>query len=170
MKVFGIAGWSGSGKTTLLVRLIPALTRLGIRVATIKHTHHNPAVGDADSRALAAAGATEILMASPRRFALIHELDDRPEPLLDELIGHCVDADLVLIEGFKWSPHPKLEVWDPELGKSMLALTEPSVVALAADRPVADLDLPHFCRDDADGIAMFIAAYCRLPAEASRPV
>ena len=126
MKVFGIAGWSGSGKTTLLMRLIPALTRLGIEVATIKHTHHNPAVGDDESRALAEAGASEILLASPRRFALIHELGDQPEPPLEHLIAHCRGVDLLLIEGFKWSPHPKLEVWDPTLGKPMLAPTGPS--------------------------------------------
>ncbi|TAN63695.1 MAG: molybdopterin-guanine dinucleotide biosynthesis protein B [Magnetospirillum sp.] len=162
MKVFGIAGWSGSGKTTLLVRLIPALTRLGIEVATIKHTHHNPAIGDDESRALAAAGALETLVASPRRFALIHELGDRTEPPLDQLLAGCRGVDLLLIEGFKWSPHPKLEVWDPALGKSMLAPTEPSVVALATDRPVADIALPRFGRDDADAIAAFIAAYCDL--------
>ena len=120
--------------------------------------------------ALAAAGAMETLMASPRRFALIHELDDHPEPPLQDLIVHCGNADLVLIEGFKWSPHPKLEVWDPELGKSMLAPTEPTVVAIAADLPVADIALPRYCRDDADGIATFIAAYCQLPARTSTPV
>ena len=162
MKIFGIAGWSGSGKTTLLVRLIPALTRMGIEVATIKHTHHNPAIGDDDSRALAAAGATEVLMASPRRFALIHELGNLPEPSLDEIIHRCHGVDLLLIEGFKWSPHPKLEVWDPALGKSMLAPTEPTVVALAADEAVAGSELPHFHRDDCDGIAAFVATYCQL--------
>lgn len=163
MKIFGIAGWSGSGKTTLLVRLIPALTRLGIEVATIKHTHHNPAIGNDDSRALATAGATETLLASPRRFALIHELQGRPEPPLDQLIECCRGVDLVLIEGFKWSPHPKLEVWDPALGKSMLAPTEPSVVALAADIPVSETSIPCFTRDNVEGIATFVAKYCGLP-------
>ena len=163
MKVFGIAGWSGSGKTTLLVRLIPALNRLGIEVATVKHTHHDPAVGNDESRALALAGATETLLASPRRFALIHELGDQPEPPLEHLIQRCRCVDLLLIEGFKWSPHPKLEVWDPALGKPRLAPTEPSVVALAADLPVPAPLLPWFSRNDADGIAAFVAAYCQLP-------
>ena len=164
MKVFGIAGWSGSGKTTLLMRLIPALARLGIEVATIKHTHHDPAVGDTESRAQA--GASEILMASPRRFALIHELKDQPEPPLSQLTACLRGVDLLLIEGFKWSPHPKLEIWDPALGKPMLAPGEPSVVALAADLPVPASPLPRFSRDDADGIADFIAGYCHLPVGA----
>ena len=163
MKIFGIAGWSGSGKTTLLVRLIPALTRLGIEVATIKHTHHNPAIGDDESRALAAAGATEILMASPRRFALIHELGQGPEPSLDQIIQRCGNVDLLLIEGFKWSPHPKLEVWDPNLGKSMLAPAEPSVVAIAADDHLDGLSVPRFHRNDCEGIAAFVAEYCQFP-------
>jgi molybdopterin-guanine dinucleotide biosynthesis protein B len=163
MKIFGIAGWSGSGKTTLLVRLIPALIRRGIEVATIKHTHHNPAIGDDDSRALTAAGATEVLMASPRRFALIHELGEQPEPSLDQITHCCTGVDLLLIEGFKWSPHPKLEVWDPGLGKSMLAPAEPSVVALATDEAVDGLELPRFHRNDCEGIAAFIANYCHLP-------
>ncbi|BAE51573.1 molybdopterin-guanine dinucleotide biosynthesis protein B [Paramagnetospirillum magneticum] len=82
MKVFGIAGWSGSGKTTLLIRLIPALVARGVRVATVKHTHHDPAVGDEECRALARAGAVECVVASPRRFALVHEihLDDAEPP------------------------------------------------------------------------------------------
>ncbi len=163
MKIFGIAGWSGSGKTTLLARLIPALTRLGIEVATIKHTHHNPAIGDADIRALAEAGATEILVASPRRFALINEFGSNPEPPLDSLIGRIDGIDLLLIEGFKWAPHPKLEVWDPDLGKSMLAPDDPSVVAMASDAPVPQVALPLFKRDDINEISRFIARYCDLP-------
>ncbi len=160
MKVFGIAGWSGSGKTTLLVRLIPALTRLGVEVATVKHTHHNPSVGDLETQALASAGVQEAMVASSRRFALINEFHDNPEPPLDELIGRFQGIDLLLIEGFKWAPHPKLEVWDPQLGKAMLAPTEPSVVALASDHFVAESSLPRFMRDDVDGISRFVADYC----------
>jgi molybdopterin-guanine dinucleotide biosynthesis protein B len=162
MKIFGIAGWSGSGKTTLLVRLIPALTSRGIKVATIKHTHHNPAVGDDDSRMLAAAGASEIMVASPRRFALIREFHDRDEPSLDELMTRFAGIDLLLIEGFKWAPHPKLEVWVPELGKSMLAPSEPSVIAMASDHSVPEVTLPRFHRDDIGGIANFITNYCPI--------
>jgi molybdopterin-guanine dinucleotide biosynthesis protein B len=163
MKIFGIAGWSGSGKTTLLTRLIPALTRAGIMVATIKHTHHDPAVGDEECRTLARAGAVECVVASPSRFALVHEIHhDETEPPLDWLMGRFAGIDLLLIEGYKWAPHPKLEVWDPLLGKSMLAPAEKSIVALASDLPVADVQLPRFHRDDIDGIARYIGQYCRI--------
>lgn len=162
MKVFGIAGWSGSGKTTLLRRLIPALRRRGLSVATIKHTHHDPAVGDAECRALAAAGALESVVASTHRFALVHELTDENEPPLAELIGRFQGNDLLLIEGYKWASHPKLEVWDPAQGKSMLAPAEASIVAMAADSPIQAVDLPQFGRDDVDGIAAFICQYCGL--------
>lgn len=157
MKIFGIAGWSGSGKTTLLVRLLPEFVRLGIEVATVKHTHHNPALGDAECRALAAAGVTEMVMASPRRFALLHELAGRDEPGMDEVVSQVGGVDLVLVEGFKFAPHPKLEVWDPTLGKPMLAPGAPSVVAIASDDPAAaSHGRPRFRRDDTAAIARFI--------------
>ncbi|EME69837.1 molybdopterin-guanine dinucleotide biosynthesis protein [Paramagnetospirillum caucaseum] len=163
MKVFGIAGWSGSGKTTLLTRLIPALVQAGIRVATVKHTHHDPAVGDEECRALARAGAMECVVASPRRFALVHEIHlDDAEPPLDWLMGRFAGIDLLLIEGYKWASHPKLEVWNPSLGKSMLAPAESSIVALASDQPVATVALPQFHRDDIAGIAAYICQYCRI--------
>ncbi|MBI3446914.1 MAG: molybdopterin-guanine dinucleotide biosynthesis protein B [Magnetospirillum sp.] len=162
MKIFGIAGWSGSGKTTLLRRLIPALRGRGLTVATIKHTHHDPAVGDQECRALALAGALETVVASSQRFALVHELTLEPEPPLDDLIARFMGNDLLLIEGYKWARHPKLEVWDPAQGKSMLAPDEASIVALAADSPVEAANLPRFHRNDVDGIAAFIFQYCEL--------
>lgn len=156
MKIFGIAGWSGSGKTTLLTRLIPVLVRAGVRVATIKHTHHDPALGDADSRALAAAGVTEVLAASPCRFVLMHEVADEPEPDLHALADRVRDVDLLLVEGFKFCSHSKLEVWDPAVGKPMLAPDQPSVVAVASDAPVEARGLPLFRRDAVNAIAHFI--------------
>jgi molybdopterin-guanine dinucleotide biosynthesis protein B len=163
MRIFGIAGWSGSGKTTLLVRLIPALVGRGIRVATVKHTHHDPAVGDEECRALARAGAVECVVASPRRFAMVHEIHlDEPEPSLDQLVGRFDGIDLLLVEGFKWAPHPKLEVWDPTLGKSMLAPAEKSIVAVASERPVPEVELPRFHRDDINGITAFVCQFCDI--------
>lgn len=160
MRIFGIAGWSGSGKTTLLVRLIPALVSRGLEVASVKHTHHDPAVGDDECRALAAAGACETVVASAARFALVHELGEAPEPGLDELVGRFAGIDLLLIEGFKWAPHPKLEVWNPALGKPLLAAEGCSnIVALAADASVEGVGLPLFRRDDVDAIADFIAGF-----------
>jgi molybdopterin-guanine dinucleotide biosynthesis adapter protein len=161
MKIFGIAGWSGSGKTTLLRRLIPALVGRGLTVATIKHTHHDPSVGDGECRALAEAGAMETIVASRRRFALVHEIPPgENEPPLDWLMTRFVGNDLLLIEGYKWAPHPKLEVWNPAQGKSMLAPAEKSIVAMAADQPIPGLALPRFERDDIAGIAVFICRYC----------
>jgi molybdopterin-guanine dinucleotide biosynthesis protein B len=163
MKVFGIAGWSGSGKTTLLTRLIPALVGAGVKVATVKHTHHDPSVGDGECRALARAGAVECVVASSRRFALVHEIhSDEAEPPLEWLMSRFAGNDLLLIEGYKWAPHPKLEVWDPSLGKSMLAPVEPSIVALASDDAVSAVTLPRFHRDDIGGIASYICQYCSI--------
>lgn len=162
MKVFGIAGWSGSGKTTLMIRLVPAVVARGVRVATIKHTHHNPSIGDATIAALGAAGAVETVIASPERFALIHELGGAPEPSLDELIGQVGGVDLLLVEGFKFAGHPKLEVWDPALGKPMLAPTDTNVVALASDVAVAGLARPIFRRDAVDAISTFILDHCGI--------
>ena len=144
----------------MLVRLIPALNRLGIEVATVKHTHHNPAVGDDDCRSLAAAGAVETLVASTRRFALISEFHGRDEPPLEELITRFKGIDLLLIEGFKWASHPKLEVWDAGLGKPLLATSETSIVAVVSDLPVAEVPLPRFVRDDVEKIAQFISRQC----------
>ncbi|MCR6631718.1 MAG: molybdopterin-guanine dinucleotide biosynthesis protein B [Magnetospirillum sp.] len=155
MKVFGIAGWSGSGKTTLLVRLIPVLVRLGARVATVKHTHHDPLFGGGDERALAAAGAVEVLSASPRRFCLTHDLAGRPAPL-GQLIDVIDGIDLLIVEGFKFGDHPRLEVWDPALGKPLLAGQLPQVVAIACDSSVESGGLPVFRRDDVEGIAALI--------------
>lgn len=160
MKVFGIAGWSGSGKTTLLTRLIPALTRLGVVVATVKHTHHNPALDLPESQALTEAGAEEVLLASSARFALIEEIGgEAPEPALADLVGRFSGIDLLLVEGFKRSSHPKIEVWNPALGKPMLAPEDDRIVAIAADDPVPGLRLPHFTRNETDAIARFIIEF-----------
>lgn len=158
MKIFGIAGWSGSGKTTLVKKLVPALVRQGLQVATLKHTHHNPALGDDESRALFAAGATEVLAGSPQRFALMHELGGEGEPDLFHLTPLVDGVDLLLVEGFKFCHHPKLEVWDPALGKPLLAPDHPSVVGLAADVAVESHGRPVFRRDDVEDIARFIVS------------
>ena len=112
MRIFGLAGWSGSGKTTLLTALIPELVRRGVRVSTIKHAHHEFDIDrpGKDSWLHRQAGASEVMVASPRRFALMHELRGAPEPTLRELLARMAPADLVLVEGFKRAPHPKLEV------------------------------------------------------------
>lgn len=153
MKIFGIAGWSGSGKTTLMRRLIPALVRHGIRLATLKHTHHDPALADPDSAALLAAGACQAVAASPERFVLMQTEEGAG---LASLAARVADADLLLVEGFKFAGHQKLEVWDPGLGYPPLADNQPSIVAIAADTPPENKELPRYHRDDVEGIADLI--------------
>ena len=116
MKVFGITGWSGSGKTTLMKALIPNLTARGLRVSTIKHAHHRFDVDKPgkDSYEHRAAGATEVMIGSANRWALMHELRDEPEPRLDDLIARMTPVDLLLVEGFKTEAHIKMEVYRAE--------------------------------------------------------
>src|SRR4030095_12285483 len=148
MKVIGIAGWSGAGKTTLLTRLSPHLTARGLRVSTLKHAHHEFDVDQPgkDSHAHRMAGATEVLVASSRRFALVHELRGGVEASLAGLLAKLAPVDLVLIEGYKREPHPKLEVHRAAVGMPLLAQNDPAIVAIASDvalpsAPVPVLDL-----------------------------
>jgi molybdopterin-guanine dinucleotide biosynthesis adapter protein len=134
LQVLGIIGWSGSGKTTLLVAVLPLLRAYGLTVSTIKHAHHGFDMDrpGKDSHRHRLAGAHEVLVASSRRWALLHEVPG-PEPVLPDLLAHLEPVDLVLVEGFKTHPYPKLEVFRPELGKSSLWDKEPEVVAVASD-------------------------------------
>jgi len=159
MKVIGIAGWSGAGKTTLLTRLIPRLTARGLRVSTIKHAHHGFDVDQPgkDSHTHRAAGATEVLVSSANRFALMHELRGAPELTLGALLAKLSPVDLVLVEGFKREAHPKLEVYRAALGKPLLAPNDPNIVAIASDGPVA-ARVPVVALDDIEAIADVLLA------------
>lgn len=172
MKVFGLAGWSGSGKTTLLATLIPELVRRGITVSTIKHAHHAFDVDQPgkDSYAHRAAGASEVMVSSSRRFALMRELRGAPEPGLDELLARMSPVDLVLVEGFKSHPHDKLEIYRASLGKPLLCAEDRHVVAVASDAPVAGLRVPRLDLNDIGAIADFIVTQCGLGAAAKRTV
>jgi molybdopterin-guanine dinucleotide biosynthesis adapter protein len=141
-RLLGIAGTSGSGKTTLLTRLIPLLTARGLRVATVKHAHHGFDVDSPgkDSHAHRAAGAGEVLVVSARRWVLMHENDLAPEPPLPELLRRLSPCDLILIEGFKREPYPRIEVFRPENGKEPLYPQDPWIVAVATP---AVLPAPH---------------------------
>lgn len=137
MIVFGIAGWSGSGKTTLIEKLIPEFGRRGLSVSVIKHAHHGFDLDrpGKDSYRHREAGATQVLMLSGERWVLMHELRDAPEPSLEEQLRLLSPCDVVLIEGFKAAPVPKVEVYRPENGKPPLWAENPHIVAVAAAEP-----------------------------------
>lgn len=170
MKVFGIAGYSGSGKTTLVERLIPVLRGRGLRVSVVKHAHHDFEIDhvDKDSWRHRQAGAGEVLVASSKLWALIHELRDDPEPTLQDHLARLGRCDLVLVEGFKREPIPKLEVHRLASGKPSLWPTDGDIVGLATDAPIVS-GLPQFPLDAIDAIADFVMLHLDLRAgESSR--
>jgi molybdopterin-guanine dinucleotide biosynthesis adapter protein len=148
MKVIGLAGWSGAGKTTLLARIIPHFLKEGLRVSVIKHAHHNfdVDVPGKDSWVHRQAGATEVLVSSARRWALMHELREAPEPRLPDLLRKLSPVDLVVVEGFKSEPHRKIEVHRLANGKALLFPDDPAIAGIVTDAaietalPVAHLD------------------------------
>jgi molybdopterin-guanine dinucleotide biosynthesis adapter protein len=148
MRVIGLAGWSGAGKTTLLTRLIPHFLSEGWRVSVIKHAHHDfdIDVPGKDSWLHRQAGAEEVLVASGKRWALMHELREAPGPRLPELLAKMSRVDLVVVEGFKSEPYRKIEVYRAANGKALLFPDDPGIVGIAADAalqtalPVAHLD------------------------------
>ncbi|MCD6042812.1 MAG: mobB [Burkholderiales bacterium] len=157
MKTFGFAGWSGSGKTTLIEQLIPRFVQRGLRVSLIKHAHHTFDVDHAgkDSWRHRQAGASEILVTSSRRWVLMHELRGAHEPSFDEQVKRISPCDLLLVEGFKHAPIPKLEVWRKETGEALLHPNDPHIVAVASDAKV-ETKLPLLDLNDVDGICSFI--------------
>ncbi len=163
MKVFGIAGFSGSGKTTLVEKLIPIFCSRGLTVSLIKHAHHAFDIDHPgkDSYRHRRAGAGEVLVTSSRRWALMHELRGAAEPALQEHLRHLGPCDLVLVEGFKREPIPKLEVYRAETGEAMLFPHDPNVVAIASTERI-DTALPQFHLDDVAAIARFILAQAGL--------
>src|SRR5207248_9183238 len=157
MRIFGLAGWSGSGKTTLLTAIIPELAARGLTVSTIKHAHHQFDIDrpGKDSWRHREAGAGEVMIASARRWAIMHELRGGPEPALDELIAHMTPVDLLLVEGWKHHPHPKIEVHRPALGKPLIYPEDRHVVAIATDEAFA-APLPLLPLGDPGAVAHFI--------------
>ena len=174
MRILGLAGWSGSGKTTLLSRLLPLLSARGLRVSTLKHAHHavDLDVPGKDSWRHREAGAFEVMLATGRRFALMREFRDAPEPALPELLARMTPVDLVLVEGFRHGAFPKIEVHDTRLGKPLLAPDEDAVRAVATDDPAAlaaRADLggrPVLDRDDVVALAELAL---RVAGDAPRP-
>jgi len=154
MKVIGLAGWSGAGKTTLLARVIPLFMRRGLRVSVIKHAHHNfdVDVPGKDSWVHRQSGATEVLVSSTRRWALMHELRGAEEPRLPELLTKMSKVDLVIVEGFKREPHRKIEVHRAANQKPLLFPEDPGIVGIATDTAV-ETALPVAHLDDTETVA-----------------
>ncbi|WP_294606215.1 molybdopterin-guanine dinucleotide biosynthesis protein B [uncultured Roseovarius sp.] len=159
MRLYGVTGWKNAGKTGLMERLVSEITERGIRVSTVKHAHHTFDVDHAgkDSHRHRVAGATEVLLASRNRFALMHELRDEEEPSLTVLLDKLAPVDLVLVEGYKRDSHPKIEAFRAETGNPLIAKGDPTIRAVASDSPL-DLDRPVFDLDDTVAIADFILA------------
>jgi molybdopterin-guanine dinucleotide biosynthesis protein B len=155
MRIIGLAGWSGSGKTTLVTKVVPRLTARGLEVSTLKHAHHAFDVDQPgkDSHRHRMAGATEVLVGSAGRWALVHELRGKPEPGLAALLQKLTPVDLVLIEGYKRERHPKLEVYRAAIGKPLLYPGDPAIVAVASDEPLPQAGIPVVDLDDIERIA-----------------
>ncbi len=155
MRIIGLAGWSGSGKTTLLTKVLPRIVARGIAVSTLKHAHHDFDIEQPgkDSHAHRMAGATEVLIGSARRFALLHELRGAAEPALHELLVRLSPVDLVIVEGYKAAAIPKLEVHRAAIGKPLLHPDDACIVAIASDVPLPQAELPVVSLDDMDKIA-----------------
>jgi molybdopterin-guanine dinucleotide biosynthesis protein MobB len=152
--IVSIVGCSNSGKTTLIEKLIPELKRRGYRIGTIKHTHHVPDIDRAgkDSSRHRAAGADTVVLASPGRVAMIKQTDSES---IDALAGYFNDVDLLMTEGYKGEPKPKIEVVRAAMGTELLCRNDPRLVAVATDAPIA-VEVPVFQLDDPVPIADFI--------------
>lgn len=164
-RLFGITGWKNSGKTTLTERLVTELTHRGYRVSTVKHAHHAFEIDTpgTDSFRHRAAGASEVAIVSSTRWALMHELRGESEPTLDAIIARLEPCDIVLVEGFKAAPHPKIECrrTASKERRPMLG-TIPSIAAIAADHAVEEATVPVFDLDDVAAIATFIVSQAGL--------
>ena len=157
MRVYGVVGWKNAGKTGLMERIVAEITRRGFSVSTVKHAHHAVDVDQpgTDSFRHRDAGASQVLLASANRWALMNELRGAPEPDLDDLLARLDPVDVVLVEGFKRAGHPKIETHRKAAGHDLIAPGNPTVRAVAADCPI-ELDRPIFDLNDIAEIADFI--------------
>jgi molybdopterin-guanine dinucleotide biosynthesis protein B len=163
VRLIGLAGFSGSGKTTLLVKLLPALRARGRTVSTLKHAHHGFDVDQPgkDSHTHRLAGAHEVLVSSARRWALMHELRDEPEPTLRELVPHLSPVDLIIVEGFKTESHAKLEVHRSAVRKPLLYPNDANILALASDSRPTNASLPWADLNDIEAVAELVDRLAR---------
>jgi molybdopterin-guanine dinucleotide biosynthesis protein B len=174
MRIIGLAGWSGSGKTTLLAKVIPRIVARGLKVSTLKHAHHAFDVDQPgkDSHTHRMAGATEVLVSSSNRWALVHELRGDAELTLEALLEKLSPVDLVLVEGYKREPHPKLEVHRAGVGRPLMHPDDPAIVAIASDEPLPAARVPVIDLHDIERIAEFLIRHATPihaePAHAER--
>ena len=168
MRIIGLAGWSGSGKTTLITKVIPLLVSRGVRVSTLKHAHHGFDLDQPgkDSFVHRVAGATEVVISSAKRFAILHELREEPEWDLPALLEKFSPVDLVLVEGFKRDAFPKLEIHRAANGKPLLHPDDPHIVAIAADRPPPAAKVPLIDLNDIEAIVTILLERA-IPIEAA---
>ena len=171
MRVIGLAGWSGSGKTTLVTKVIPVLVGRGLKVATVKHAHHDFDTDQPgkDSWLHRRAGASEVAVVSSRRWAIVHELADEAEPSLDDVMAKLSPVDLVIVEGFKRHPHPKLEVYRAAVGKPLLHPDDDCIVAVATDAPLPQAQVPVVMLDDIATIANVLQAEACRASRSAKP-
>jgi molybdopterin-guanine dinucleotide biosynthesis protein B len=171
MRIFGIVGWKNSGKTTLVEKLVAHIIGRGYSVSTIKHAHHNFDIDHEgrDSFRHREAGASEVLISSPKRFALMHEVRNEDEYSLNDLLPRLKPVDLIIVEGFKSDTHPKLEIMgerrEKDKDKSLLSLDDDTVIAAASDVSPEGIEKPYFKREDISGIADFILEHVGLSLE-----
>jgi len=170
MRIIGLAGWSGSGKTTLIKKLIPRLLARGIAVSTLKHAHHGFDLDQPgkDSFFHRTAGATEVIISSAKRWAILHELREQPEWDLAALVGKMSPVDLVLVEGFKRDAFPKLEIHRIANGKPLIHPEDPHIVAVASDSAVPAALVPVVDLNDIEAIADLLLEHAVPVAPAKR--
>jgi molybdopterin-guanine dinucleotide biosynthesis protein B len=159
-RVLGLVGWSGAGKTGLIVALIPRLVERGLRLATIKHAHHAFDIDTPgkDSYEHRRAGAGEVIVASDRRWALMHEVADGEPAGLAALLRRLSPCDLVLVVSFKAEPFPKLEVYRAALGKASLHPHDPWIVGVISDQPVTGAGVPVAPLQDLEAVLALVLA------------
>jgi molybdopterin-guanine dinucleotide biosynthesis protein B len=161
MRIIGLAGWSGSGKTTLITKVLPVLIGRGHKISTLKHAHHGFDLDKPgkDSFMHRASGATEVIISSERRWAVLHELRGEAEWNLPELLSKASPVDLLLVEGFRRERFPKLEVFRDENGKPLLHPDDPHIVAVASDAPVPESKVPVIDLNDIEAVADILLKY-----------
>ena len=168
MRIIGLAGWSGSGKTTLITKLIPCLIARGVKVSTLKHAHHGFDLDQPgkDSFFHRAAGATEVIISSARRWAILHELREELEWDLRALVAKMAPVDLVLVEGFKRDAFPKLEIHRAANGKPLIHPDDPHIVAIASDVALPQARIPVIDLNGIEAIADLLLKRA-VPVEAA---